>query len=79
MNILQIVSKLDGSENARDTIVSTRFLTLNGHKAIVASEKSALVKEIDEVGARHYAMFLKPGIFSALLAICLKNYGTRLC
>jgi lipopolysaccharide heptosyltransferase II len=62
MNILQIVSKLDNSDEAGDTIGSTRFLTLNGHKVVVSSGKSKRVKEIDQVGARHYALPLKRNI-----------------
>ncbi len=63
LNILQIVSKLDRSDEAEDIIASTRFLTLNGHKVVVCSEKSERVREIDEVGARHYPVSLKPNIF----------------
>lgn len=69
MNILQIVSGLDQSDEAQDVIASTRFLTLNGHKIVVVSEKSKRVREIDEVGARHYPMFLKPNIFLIPAAI----------
>ncbi|MFC1576078.1 glycosyltransferase, partial [Candidatus Omnitrophota bacterium] len=63
MNILQVISKLDASDAADDVLMATRFLTLNGHKVIVSSEKSALVKRIDEVGARHYAVPLGSSIF----------------
>lgn len=69
MNILQVISKLDTSDAARDVMASTRFLVLNGHKAVVASQKSASVKEIDEVGARHYAIPFAANIFMAPLAI----------
>ncbi len=63
MNILQTVSGLDRSDEAEDIIASTRFLTLNGHKVVVCSEKSERVREIDEVGARHYPVPFKPNIF----------------
>ncbi|MEE9500048.1 MAG: glycosyltransferase family 9 protein [Candidatus Omnitrophota bacterium] len=63
MNILQTVSRLDRSDEAEDVIASTRFLTLNGHKVVVCSEKSERVREIDEVGARHYPVPFKPNIF----------------
>ena len=59
MNLLQVLKKLDASDAAADVIASTRFLTLNGHKVIVASAKSGMVKEIDEVGARHSEISLK--------------------
>ena len=63
MNILQIVSNLDRSQAGEDVIAATRFLTLYGHKVIVVSKKGNLVKEIDEVGARHCAIALRPNIF----------------
>ncbi len=63
MNVLQTVSGLDRSDEAEDIIASTRFLTLNGHKVVVCSEKSERVREIDEVGARHYPVPFKPNIF----------------
>lgn len=69
MNILQTVTKLDANDSADDTIQTTRFFTLNGHKAVVVSEKSARTKEIDEVGARYYALSLRPNIFLMPLAI----------
>jgi len=64
MNILQVISDLNDSDAARDTIASTRFLTLNGHKAIVVSPKSPAVNEIDEVGARHYNVAISTGILA---------------
>jgi len=69
MNILQVISKLDTSDAAEDVIASTRFLALNGHKAVVASQKSASVRKIDEVGARHYALGITPNIFLMPMAI----------
>ena len=69
MNILQIVSKLDTSDNARDSVASTRFLTLNGHKVVVASEGGKPIKEIDNVGARHYVIPLRPNIFLIPLSV----------
>ncbi|GEM_PF-32720 len=69
MNILQVISKLDSSDAADDVIVSTRFLALNGHKIVVASPKSELVKKIDEVGARHYALGVPANIFLIPAAI----------
>lgn len=63
MNILQVVSRLDTSDSAEDTIASTRFFMLNGHKVVVASEKSGRVKEIDEVGGRHRAISCRRNIF----------------
>ena len=69
MNILYILTKLDTSDRAEDVIRSTRFLTLNGHKALVVSGKSERVRKIDEVGARHYILALKPDIFSIMACI----------
>ena len=63
MNILEVLSRLEGSDEAEDVIASTRFFTLNGHKVVVCSEKSERIKEIDEVGARHYPAPFKPNIF----------------
>jgi len=54
VNILQVVSNLEKGDAGLDVIDSTRFLTLNGHKVVVFSEKSPHVKDIDEVGARFY-------------------------
>ena len=63
MNILQVISRLDEKPGAQDVIDSTRFLTLNGHKIVVASGSSERVREIDEVGARHYPMNFANNIF----------------
>ena len=63
MNILQTVLKLDANDSADDVIQTTRFFTLNAHKAVVVSCKSVRVKEIDEIGARHYTLHLRPNIF----------------
>ncbi|UCD55398.1 MAG: glycosyltransferase [Candidatus Omnitrophota bacterium] len=63
MNILQVTSRLDISDEAEDVIASTRFLMLNGHKVVVCSGKSGRIREIDEVGARHYPISFKPNIF----------------
>ena len=69
MNILQVISRLDTCDGAEEVMSSTRFLVLNGYKVVVASEKNALVKKIDEVGARHYNLSLKPNIFLILSSI----------
>ncbi len=74
MNILQIVSELNESENARDVISSTRFFTLNGHKMIVVSRKDGRVKDIDSVGARFYAVNARARFFMlpvSLVRLCL--------
>jgi len=63
MNILQVISKLDSSDSSQDTLSSTRAFTLKGHKVVVASPKNELVKEIDEVGARHYEVAISSNIF----------------
>ena len=69
MNILQVISKLDSGERSRDVLSLTRFLTLNGHKVIVASPKSEFVKEIDQVGARHYKVGLGGNIL--MIPVCV--------
>src|SRR4030042_6010963 len=69
MNILHIVSKLDATDGAQDVIASTRYLTLNGHKVVVVSQSGPLVKKIDDVGARHYAVSINPNIFLIPIAI----------
>jgi len=63
MNILQVITNLDKNGASEDTMSSTRFLTLNGHKAIVLSQKSAFVKKIDELGARYFPVSLRPNLF----------------
>ncbi len=55
MNVLQLVPKLDIGGVERGTVDLARYLTLNGHKAVVVSSGGKLVKKLDEVGARHYA------------------------
>ncbi|MFH1791098.1 MAG: glycosyltransferase, partial [Candidatus Omnitrophota bacterium] len=56
MNILQIVPKLDVGGVETGTIDLARYLTLNAHKAVVISGGGKLVKQLDEVGARHYTL-----------------------
>ena len=63
MNILQVITSLDKNGASEDTISSTRFLTLSGHKAIVLCQKSVFVKKIDELGARYFPVSLKPNVF----------------
>lgn len=69
MNILYMVARLDDSDEAGDVERDTRYLTLNGHKICVASEKGPKVRNVDEVGARHYPLTLKCNIFSILADI----------
>lgn len=56
MNILQLVPKLQIGGVERGTVDFVRYLTLNGHKAVVISGGGRLVKKLDEVGARHYTL-----------------------
>ena len=65
MNILQVISRLDQSDASEDVVLSTRSFTLNGHKVIVVSPKSDLIKKMDEVGARHISAPFNYGILSA--------------
>ncbi len=54
MNVLQLVPRLEIGGVERGTVDFARYLTLNGHKAVVISGGGRLVKKLDEVGARHY-------------------------
>jgi len=56
MNILQLVPELNigGVENG--TIEVARFLTLNGHKAVVVSGGGRLENKLAAFGARHYTL-----------------------
>ena len=56
MNILQLVPKLQIGGVERGTVDFARYLTLNGHKAVVISGGGRLVGKLDEVGARHYTL-----------------------
>lgn len=56
MNILQLVPKLNVGGVEKGTIEVARYLTLNGHKAIVVSGGGRLEKELHAVGARHYTL-----------------------
>ncbi|MBD3425767.1 MAG: lipopolysaccharide heptosyltransferase II [Candidatus Omnitrophica bacterium] len=54
MNILQLVPKLNIGGVEKGTIEVARYLTLNGHKAVVASGGGKLEKKLAAIGARHY-------------------------
>jgi len=54
MNILQLVPKLNIGGVEKGTVEVARYLTLNGHKAVVASEGGVFEKNLAAVGARHY-------------------------
>lgn len=56
MNILQILPSLDVGGVETGTIDLARYLVSHGHKAIVVSGPGRLVKELDQIGARHYAL-----------------------
>lgn len=54
MNVLQVLPRLDEGGVETGTVDFARYLTLNGHKAVVISGGGRLVKRLHEVGARHY-------------------------
>ncbi|MFH1753463.1 MAG: glycosyltransferase family 4 protein, partial [Candidatus Omnitrophota bacterium] len=56
MNILQILPELNIGGVERGTIEMARYLVENDHKAVVVSGGGRLVRELDIIGARHYAL-----------------------
>ena len=54
MNILQLLPKLNVGGVEKGTVEVARHLTLNGHKAVVASGGGVLEKNLAAIGARHY-------------------------
>jgi len=67
MNILQILPSLDVGGVETGTIDLARYLVRKGHKAIVISGGGRLVKDLDEIGARHYTLPVgKKSIFSVI-------------
>lgn len=56
MNILQLVPKLNVGGVEKGTVEVARYLTLNGHKAVVVSSGGVLEKNLAAIGARHYQL-----------------------
>ncbi|MFC1644218.1 glycosyltransferase family 9 protein, partial [Candidatus Omnitrophota bacterium] len=56
MNILQLVPKLNIGGVEKGTVEVARYLTLNGHKAVVVSAGGILEKNLAAIGARHYTL-----------------------
>ena len=56
MNILQLVPKLNIGGVEKGTVEVARYLTLNGHKAVVASGGGCLGKKLAAIGARQYIL-----------------------
>ena len=56
MNILQLVPKLNIGGVEKGTVEVARYLTLNGHKAVVVSGGGSLEKNLAAIGARHYTL-----------------------
>jgi len=56
MNILQLVPKLDVGGVEKGTVEIARFLTLNGHRAVVVSGGGKFEKKLAASGARHYTL-----------------------
>ena len=67
MNILQILPSLDVGGVETGTIDLARYAVLNGHKMVVVSNGGRLVKELDNLGVRHYTLPVdKKNIFNAV-------------
>jgi len=56
MNILQILPALDIGGVETGTVDLARYLVNHGHKAVVVSGGGRLVKELEAIGAHHYAL-----------------------
>ncbi|MFH1846392.1 MAG: lipopolysaccharide heptosyltransferase II [Candidatus Omnitrophota bacterium] len=56
MNILQLIPKLNIGGVEKGTIEVARYLTLNGHKAVVVSGGGIFEKNLAALGARHYKL-----------------------
>ncbi len=56
MNILQILPSLDVGGVETGTIDLARYLMSCGHKAITVSGGGRLVRQLDDIGARHYTL-----------------------
>lgn len=56
MNILQILPSLDIGGVETGTVDLARYLVSHGHKAIIVSGGGRLVKELEEMGARHHEL-----------------------
>ncbi|MBI4335122.1 MAG: glycosyltransferase, partial [Candidatus Omnitrophica bacterium] len=54
MNVLQVVPELNVGGVETGTVDLARWLTANGHKAVVVSAGGKLVRQIESAGARHY-------------------------
>ena len=56
MNILQILPSLDVGGVETGTVDLARYLVKHGHKAVVVSSGGRMVRELDAMNVRHYAM-----------------------
>ncbi len=56
MNILQLVPRLNIGGVEKGTVEVARYLTLNGHKAVVVSGGGRFEKNLAAIGARHYKL-----------------------
>jgi lipopolysaccharide heptosyltransferase II len=72
MNILQILPSLDVGGVETGTIDLARYLVRKGHKAVVISGGGRLVKELDNIGARHYTLPVgKKSLFNGIRMVRL--------
>ena len=56
MNVLQLLPKLNVGGVEKGTCEVARYLTLNGHKAVVVSGGGPLEKKLAAAGVRHYTL-----------------------
>ncbi|MCI0480164.1 MAG: glycosyltransferase, partial [Candidatus Dadabacteria bacterium] len=70
MNILQVLPTLDIGGVETGTIDLARYLVKKGHKAIVVSDGGKLVRELENIGSRHYKLPIgKKSIFNIIRMI----------
>lgn len=70
MNILQVLPELNVGGVETGTLDLARHLVSLGHKAVVVSAGGALVKDLEDAGARHYQLPVhKKSLFSMLKSV----------
>jgi lipopolysaccharide heptosyltransferase II len=72
MNILQILPELNVGGVETGTLDLAKYLVKDGHKAVVVSAGGELVKDLESLGARHYALPVhKKSVFTMIKMISL--------
>jgi lipopolysaccharide heptosyltransferase II len=70
MNVLQILPELNVGGVETGTVDLAKYLTKNGHKAVVVSNGGDLVKDLEEIKAIHYKLPVhKKSLFTILKMI----------